>query len=77
MIYAQQGNWTKAIENIEKLKVLLPNNPRVFYNSALVYLSLNNTKQALLDLQTGVKYAELDPETGTLMGELIKKISSP
>ena len=77
VIYAQQGNWTKAIENIEKLKVLLPNNPRVFYNSALVYLSLNNTKQALLDLQTGVKYAELDPETGTLMGELIKKISSP
>ena len=74
VIYAQQGNLTKAVENIEKLKLLLPNNLRVYYNSALVYVALNNKDQALKDLQTGLKYAELDPQTGELMKSFIKEL---
>ena len=74
VIYAQQGNLNKAVENVEKLKTLLSNNPRVYYNSALIYLALNNNEQALKDLETGLKYAELDPETGKLMEELISKL---
>ena len=73
-IYAQQGNLTKAAENIEILKSLLPTNPRVFYNSALIYFSLNNETQALKDLQSGLKYAELDPDTGASIKELIKRL---
>ena len=73
-IYAQQGNLTKAAENIEILKSLLPTNPRVFYNSALIYFSLNNETQALKDLQSGLKYAELDPDTGVSIKELIKRL---
>ena len=76
VIYAQQGNLTKAIENIEKLKSLLPNNPRVYYNSALIYIALQNEKQALKDLETGLKYADLDPQTGELMKELIKELQN-
>ena len=76
VIYAQQGQLTKAKENIELLKSLLPNNPRVFYNSALIYISLNDRVQALADLQEGIKYSHLDPETGQLMKELIKKLEN-
>lgn len=74
VIYAQQDNLTKAIENIEKLKLLLPNNPRVYYNSALVYVALNNKTQALKDLQTGLKYIKIDPQTGELMKSFIKEL---
>ena len=74
VIYAQQGNLTKAMENIEKLKLLIPNNPRVYYNSALVYLALNNKEQALKDLQAGLKYAEIDPQTGELMKNLVREL---
>ncbi len=74
VIYAQQGNLTKAVENIEKLKLIIPNNPRVYYNSALVYIALNNKEQALKDLQAGLKYAELDPQTGELIRELIEEL---
>ena len=75
-IYAQQGNLTKAVENIEILKSLLPNNPRVYYNSALIYIALNNKGQALIDLRAGLKYANLDPQTGELMKELIEKLQN-
>lgn len=74
VIYAQQGNLTKSIENIEKLKTFLPNNPRVYYNSALVYIALNNRAQALVDLNLGLKYVDLDPETGRLIEELIREL---
>ena len=74
VIYAQQGNFTKAIENIEKLKLILPNNPRVYYNSALVYVALNNKGQALKDLETGLKYSDLDPQTGELIKKLISEL---
>ena len=74
VIYAQQGNLVKARENIEILKSLLPTNQRVFYNSALIYISLNDKQQALEDLQTGLKYADLDPETGLLIEEFIQKL---
>lgn len=74
VIYAQQGKLTKAKENIEILKKLLPNNARIYYNSALIYITLNDKKQALEDLQTGLKFAALDPETGELIEELIKKL---
>lgn len=74
-IYAQQGNLIKAIENIEKLKLIIPNNPRVYYNSALVYIALNNKEQALKDLEKGLEYGELDPQTGELIRELIKKLA--
>lgn len=74
VIYAQQGNLVKAAENIEKLKKILPQNPRVFYNSALVYLALKNKTQALEDLKTGLKYVQLDPETGKLIEELTKEL---
>lgn len=74
VIYAQQGNLTKAVENIEMLKSLIPNNPRVYYNSALIYIALKDRGQALKDLQTGLKYADLDPETGELIKELIKEL---
>ncbi len=76
VIYAQQGNLTKAIENIEILKSLLPNNPRVYYNSALIYIALNDKGQALKDLQVGLKYVDLDPQTGELMKELIKELQN-
>ena len=74
IIYAQRGDLAKASENIETLKLLLPTNPRVFYNSALVYVALNNKEQALQDLQEGLKYAELDPQTGELIKNLIKEL---
>ena len=74
VIYAQQGNLTKAVENIEKLKLLIPNNPRVYYNSALVYVALNNKEQALKDLREGLKYGELDPQTGELIRKLIEEL---
>ncbi len=74
VIYAQQGNLIKAMENIEKLKFFIPNNPRVYYNSALVYIALNKKEQALKDLQTGLKYVELDPDTGIAINELIKRL---
>lgn len=73
-IYAQQGNLTKAAENIEVLKSLLPTNARIYYNSALVYLALNNKEQALKDLRSGLKYVELDPDTGIAINELIKRL---
>ena len=74
VIYAQQGNLTKAVENIEKLKLLIPNNPRVYYNSALVYVVLNNKDQALKDLGEGLKYGELDLQTGELIRRLIEEL---
>ncbi len=74
VIYAQQGKLAKARENIEILKSLLPTNPRVFYNSALVYIALNDKKQAIEDLQTGLKHTDLDPETGRLIEALILQL---
>ncbi len=73
-IYAQQGDLLKAADNIEKLKILIPTNPRVYYNSALVYLALNDKKKALEDLQAGLKYTELDPETRKLIEELFQQL---
>lgn len=73
-IYAQQGDLIKAIENIEKLKLIIPNNPRVYYNSALVYIALNKKEQALDDLKEGLKYVNLDPETGKLIEGLIGEL---
>lgn len=75
VIYAQQGKLIKAKENIEILKKLVPNNARVYYNSALIYISLNDKKQALLDLKEGIKYVVSDPETGKLIQELIDQLS--
>ena len=74
VIYAQQGNLNKAVENVEILKSLIPDNPRVYYNSALIYIALNNKGQALKDLQVGLKYTDLDPQTGELIKELIKEL---
>lgn len=74
VIYAQQGNLIKAVDNIEKLKKIIPENPRIYYNSALVYIALNDKGQALRDLGIGLKYADLDPQTGELMKELIKEL---
>jgi len=75
VIYAQQGDFVKAIINIEKLKLLIPDNPRVYYNSALVYLALNNKEKAVADLKEGLKYADTEPETEKLIGELIRQLT--
>ena len=63
-------------ENIEALKKLMPNNPRVFYNSALIYITLGDKNQAITDLKEGIKYAALDAETGLLMEKLIKELEN-
>ena len=74
-IYAQQGNLPKAAENIEALKMFLPDNPRVYYNAALLYAALNDKEKALKDIQKGLELAEADPETAMLLLELFQKIS--
>jgi len=76
VIYAQRGELTKAAENMEKLKLLLPGNPRVHYNSALVYIALNNKEKALEDLNEGLKYSSVDPETGRLIQQLIQQLTA-
>jgi len=76
VIYAQQGDFIQAVINIEKLKLLLPNNPRVYYNSALVYIALSNRGKAVADLNEGLKYSSVDPETGGLIEELIRQLTA-
>ena len=66
----------KNIDNIEKLKMLIPTSPRVYFNSALIYIALNDRETALDDLREGLKYADLDPETGQLMRELIEQLEN-
>ncbi|OGN02500.1 MAG: hypothetical protein A2655_02125 [Candidatus Yanofskybacteria bacterium RIFCSPHIGHO2_01_FULL_43_42] len=75
VIYAQRGDFIQTVINIEKLKLLLPGNPRVYYNSALVYVALNNKEKALIDLNEGLKYSSVDPETGKLIAELIRQLT--
>ena len=74
VIYGKQGDFIKAVLNIEKLKLLIPQNPRVYYNSALVYIVLDNRDKALADLKEGLKRSELDRETGKLIEELIGRL---
>jgi len=40
----------------------------------LVYVALNNKGQALKDLETGLKYSDLDPQTGELIKKLISEL---
>ena len=63
-------------QNIEALKKLVPHNPRGFYNSALIYITLGDKNQAIPDLKEGIKYAALDAETGLLMEKLIKELEN-
>ncbi|MBI2674264.1 MAG: tetratricopeptide repeat protein [Candidatus Yanofskybacteria bacterium] len=76
VIYAQRGDFVQAVLNVEKLKLLLPSNPRVYYNSALIYIALNNKEKALIDLNEGLKYSSVDPETGNLIEKLIQQLEN-
>lgn len=74
IIYAKQGEMVEATEELEILRILLPDNPRVYYNLALVYLARNDRPAALENLQKAIKYTKSDPETQSLIEDLIEKL---
>ena len=74
IIYAGQGQLAKALENLEKLKILTPRNPRVYYNIALIHNTLKNKEQAIKELKDGLRYSEIDLETGRQMERLLRQL---
>lgn len=73
-IYAQQGDLVKASEYIEKLKLIVPNNPRTYYNAALIYIARKDFDSAVKNLEQGLKYAAFDAEGERLIKELLAKL---
>ena len=74
VIYASQGNLVKATEYLEKLKELQPRLQRAYYNLALVYIERKDYESAYQNLQDGLKYGQLDPDTEPLIRELLKRL---
>ena len=77
ILYAKIGNIKEAIIYVEQLKKLLPENPRVYYNAALLYLADNNQIKAVENANEGLKYVKFDPESGPLLEDLTKTLSKP
>ncbi len=77
ILYAKTGNIKEAIVYVEQLKKLLPENPRVYYNTALLYLADRNNKKAIENANEGLKYIKLDPESGPLFEDLVKTLNKP
>ncbi len=76
VIYAKEGNFTKAEYYAQKLIVLRGQDPRVYYNLALVQIAEKKLKDALATLQTGLPYADRDPQARTAIEDLIKQLTS-
>lgn len=74
VLYAKNGDLANAIIYIEGLKRLLPENPRVYYNAALLYMTSNNKNLAIQNLNEGLKYLYLDPESKPLFDNIQKQI---
>jgi tetratricopeptide (TPR) repeat protein len=59
-IYASKGNFTSALELLEKLKIIRPDDPEVYYNSALLYEFIGDKEKAIMD---STKAIDLSKET--------------
>ena len=73
VIYAGQGDLMNAADALEKLKTIIPYNPQIYYNLALIYLEKKDSEMAYRNLQEGLKYIQFDTETGALMQDLLKR----
>ena len=77
ILYAKTGNIKEAIIYVEQLKKILSENPRVYYNAALLYIADNNKEMAIKSATEGLNYIKFDPATGPLLEDLIKRVNSP
>lgn len=73
-LYARTGDLDKAIEYVEILKKLKPQDPRVFYNAALIYVARNDRAAAAASLKAGLLVASSDPYAKGLIEELLAKL---
>ena len=73
-IYGNMGDLIKATEYAEILKQLRPNDPRVFYNAALVYFARNDRDATLENLKQGLKVVGRDLEAEQLIRDLLGRI---
>ena len=73
VIYAGQGDLINAADALEKTKIITPHNTLIYYNLALIYIERNDLDSAYNNLQEGLKYSHLDPETDALIRELLEK----
>ncbi|MEK7076377.1 MAG: tetratricopeptide repeat protein, partial [Patescibacteria group bacterium] len=73
VIYAGQGDLINAANALEKLKTITPYNSQIYYNLALIYLERKDNEFAYQNLQEGLKYGQFDPETESLMRDLLKR----
>lgn len=56
-IYAQRGQYQKALNVIDALQKEHPEDPAIYYNAALIYKSLKDTTAAINVLEAGMPFA--------------------
>lgn len=66
IVYSNQQDYTKALEVLQNMRLLQPNNPQIYYNIACIYGKLNNLDESIIWLKQAI-------EKGFHNWDLIKK----
>lgn len=74
VLYAKQANYPKAIEAIEQLKLLRPNDSRVLYNAATLYMAEKNKVAARQNAEAGLAVVGNDRGLRQLFVDLLNKL---
>ncbi|MFH1769164.1 MAG: tetratricopeptide repeat protein [Parcubacteria group bacterium] len=73
-LYANAKDWMNARQYMEELKVLRPSDPRVFYNSAILYAQVGDNDSLSVDLGKALRFSEHDPEVRNLIEQFIEAL---
>ena len=74
VLYAKQSNYPKAIEAIEQLKLLRPNDARILYNAASLYYANKNKTAARQNAEAGLAVVGNDAELKKLFVDFLNKL---
>lgn len=74
VLYAKQSNYPKAIEAIEQLKLLRPDDARILYNAAVLYNAGKNKTAARQNAEAGLAIAGDNPELRQLFINFLNKL---
>lgn len=74
VLYARQGNYPKALEALERLKLLRPGDPRVLFNTASLYHAEKNDTLARQNAEAGLAVSGNDPDLRKLFLDFLSKL---
>ena len=75
LVYVQQTEWTKAIEPLEKAKILDPSLSGAYFVLSEVYEQQNNYEKALEEINEGISQNELNVDFYFKAAELSTKLN--